>query len=233
MNVYQRINEVRKAVDYIRKGKKVESYMAVTHDDVTALVRDHLVNQGVLIVPSIIKGESKDTGTTTARGTPFIRFEAVYRFDVVNVDEPADKFHADIEAHAIDHGDKAPGKALSYAKKALMLKLLEIESGEGEEERQEQHKPKSAKSVTKDEWDKMTTAQKNKILDVSTLIIDHFNDGEDGKAFEAYEEAKATMDADEQVALWSRFDSTQRASIKALGAAHRKVQEAKKAKEAA
>ena len=29
MNIYQRINEVRKAVDYLIKDKKVESYMAI------------------------------------------------------------------------------------------------------------------------------------------------------------------------------------------------------------
>ena len=49
-NVYQRVNEVRKAVDYLIKDKKVESYMAVTHDAVTAAVRGHFVEHGVMIV---------------------------------------------------------------------------------------------------------------------------------------------------------------------------------------
>lgn len=142
MNIYQRINEVRKAVDYIRKDKKVESYMAVTHDNVTALTRDHFVKHGIVMVPSIARSAVKDTGTTTSKGTPFIRFEASYRFDVVNADDPADKFSMEIEAHAIDHGDKAPGKALSYAKKYAVLKLLDIETGEEEEGRVDQHADK-------------------------------------------------------------------------------------------
>jgi hypothetical protein len=37
MNIYQRINEVRKKVDYAKKEKAVESYKAVTHDQITAL----------------------------------------------------------------------------------------------------------------------------------------------------------------------------------------------------
>ena len=227
MNIYQRINEVRKAVDYIHKDKKVEGYMAVTHDSVTALVREHLVKHGIVIVPSIVRSVVKETGTTTSRGTPFIRCEVVYRFDVVNADDPADKFSAEIEAHALDHGDKAPGKALSYAKKALMLKLLEIESGEGEEERPEQHKPKPHKAVSGETWDKMTEKQKTAITDAAMLVIGYLDDGEDGRAFEQYEEAKATFDADEQVAFWSRFSSDQRATIKRLGEAHKKAQQAK------
>jgi hypothetical protein len=139
MNVWQRINEVRKAVDYIRKEKKVESYMAVTHDQVTAITRDHFVKHGIIMVPTITRSSVKDTGTTTSKGTPFIRFEASSRFDVVNADEPSDRFSLEIEAHAIDHGDKAPGKALSYAKKYAVLKLLDIETGEEEEGRPDQH----------------------------------------------------------------------------------------------
>jgi hypothetical protein len=142
MNIYQRINEVRKKVSYIRKEKKVESYMAVTHDQVTAEVRDHFVEHGIVMVPSITRSAVKDTGTTTKSGTPFIRFEASYRFDVVNAEDPADKFSMEIEAHAIDHGDKAPGKALSYAKKYAVLKLLDIETGEDEEGRPDQHADK-------------------------------------------------------------------------------------------
>lgn len=142
MNVYQRLNEVRKAVEYIRKEKKVDTYMAVTHDQVTAMVRDHFVKHGIVMVPTITRSTTKDTGTSTAKGTPYIRFEASYRFDVVNVDDPADKFSMEVEAHALDHGDKAPGKALSYAKKYAVLKLLDIETGEDEEGRPDQHADK-------------------------------------------------------------------------------------------
>lgn len=233
MNIYQRINEVRKAVDYISKDKKVEGYMAVTHDSVTALVRPHLVSQGIVIVPHLVSSTTKETGTTTMKGTPFIRTECVYRFNVVNAEDPTDCFAAEIESHALDHGDKAPGKALSYAKKSLMLKLLEIESGEGEEERAEQHKPKPHKTVSADAWGNMTEKQKTAITDAAMLVIGHLDEGEDGKAFEQYEESKATFDADEQVAFWSRFSSEQRTTIKRLAEAHKKAQQARAARKAA
>lgn len=215
MNVYQRINEVRKAVDYLIKDKKVETYMAVTHDAVTAEVRPHLIKHGVVIVPAaVMQSAVKDTGTQTSRGTPFIRLEIRYRFEVVNVDDPADKFSIEIEAHALDHGDKAPGKALSYAKKYAVLKLLEIETGEEEEGRQDQHKPKApvAKSVATDEWDKLPKPRQNQLQDIATAVVDFLNED---NAWEAYNLLETCgLDADERVALWSRFDSKQRRIIK-------------------
>jgi hypothetical protein len=135
MNIHQRINEVKKKIDYIKKEKQVETYKAVTHDQVTALIRDHLVEFGINIFPALVTSETVVTGTTTKNGAPYVRNEVVYAFDFVNIDDPADKYTASVAAHAIDHGDKAPGKALSYAKKAVVLKVFEIETGEDDESR--------------------------------------------------------------------------------------------------
>jgi hypothetical protein len=138
MNIYQRLNEVRKAVSYIQKDKRIQgggNYMAVTHDAVTSEVRDHLVKHGVVVSPSLVKSTTIDTGTTTSSGVPIIRYEAAYDIAFVNCDEPTDRHVMQLEAHALDNGDKAPGKAISYATKYAMLKLFSIETGEGEEER--------------------------------------------------------------------------------------------------
>lgn len=237
MNVYQRINEVRKAVEKVAKDKKVEGYMAVTHDQVTALTREHLVNNGIVIVPKLLSERTVPTGTFTSRDTPFIRYEATYQFDVVNAEDPKDMFSSVIGAHAIDHGDKAPGKALSYAKKALVLKLLELESVSDEEGRQEQHKGKTEtkyQSVAKDVWDTLKNADKQRLTDISIVVIDYLKAGEDQRGFEYYVEQKEKLgDADLEVALWSRFDSEQRSTIKRLGEAHKKAEEKRKGIKAA
>jgi hypothetical protein len=213
MNIYQRVSEIRKAVDFIRKDKKVEGYMAVTHDAVTALTREHFIKHGVIIVPAaVVQSSVKDTGTQTSRGTPFIRFEARYRFDVVNADDPADKFSIEIEAHALDHGDKAPGKALSYAKKYAVLKLLEIESGEEEEERQEQHKPKESKiTPNAGAGDNLTAKQKSMIRDTQTQVTDALNEERD---MDAYALCESITELEEKLYLWSLLDSKQRRRIK-------------------
>ena len=223
MNVFQRINEVRKAVDYVRKDKKVGEggYMAVTHDAVTALTREHFIKHGVVIVPVLLAQKTELTGTQTSRGTPFIRFEASYRFDVVNADEPTDKFSVEIMAHAIDQGDKAPGKALSYAKKYAVLKLLEIESGEEEEAREEQFKPKNtATQVAKDAFAGLPKDRQNIVMDTLTQVVDALNEDRD---FDAYGLCESIEDADDKLALWSKLDSKQRSRIKAQNPKNRKA----------
>lgn len=137
MNIYQRLNEVRKKVEYIRKDAKVQGYKAVTHDAVTSEVRPHLIENGVMIVPRLRESAYIDTGTTTGSGTPWMRYEATYEIDFVNIDSPEDHITLPIESHALDQGDKAPGKAMSYAVKYALLKVLNIETGENEEGRQE------------------------------------------------------------------------------------------------
>ncbi|MCG7985026.1 MAG: ERF family protein [Candidatus Thiodiazotropha lotti] len=133
MNIYQRINEVRKEVEYIQKDKEVQGYKAVTHDMVTARVRDSLIKHGVTIVPSVFSSDVIEA--KTAGGKPKIRYQVKYEMAIVNVDNPSDQFIMIIEAHADDQGDKAPGKALSYAKKYAILKLFDLETGEDDESR--------------------------------------------------------------------------------------------------
>src|SRR5678815_3545528 len=67
MNIYQRINEVRKAVESITKDKKVEGYMAVTHDNVTALTREHFVTHGVVIIPRLLSERTVPVSYTHLR----------------------------------------------------------------------------------------------------------------------------------------------------------------------
>lgn len=141
MNLMQRINEVRKQIDYIKKDKSVStgnsgSYKAVTHDQVTAMVRGHMVTNGIVSYPVLVSCESlpKEVNSQMEMAKQF-RYEAVYDFVFANMDEPRDSITIRISAHAMDNADKAPGKALSYAKKYALLKLFEIETGEDEESR--------------------------------------------------------------------------------------------------
>jgi hypothetical protein len=68
-----------------------------------------------------------------------------YIVHFVNIDDPKDTASVSINAHAADNGDKAPGKAASYATKYAMLKMFSLETGENDEQRfadpytQEQH----------------------------------------------------------------------------------------------
>lgn len=139
-NLFQRINDVRRKIDYIKKDKSVStggsSYKAVTHDQVTGMVRDHMVAVGIVSYPVLVSSVMNPP-TINVDGTQSkqMRYEATYDFHFVNEDDPKDELVIRIEAHAMDNSDKAPGKALSYAKKYAVLKLFEIETGEDDESR--------------------------------------------------------------------------------------------------
>ncbi|HQR20076.1 MAG TPA: ERF family protein [Burkholderiaceae bacterium] len=135
LNLHQRMNAVRQEVEYIKKKKAVEGYKAVTHDQVTGMLREHLIKFGILTAIRIVNGATVETGTKTKSGTPIVRFDAVYELDFINIDDPKDRETYSTSASALDHGDKAPGKAISYAKKALELKAFDIETGEDDESR--------------------------------------------------------------------------------------------------
>lgn len=122
-------------VAYVKKDKAVENYMAVTHDAVTAMVRPHFVEAGIALHPQVVSGAMVDTGRKSKAGNPAMRYEGRFKIDFVNVDNPADRITVELDAHADDYGDKAPGKALSYATKYAILKLLLLETGENDEGR--------------------------------------------------------------------------------------------------
>lgn len=135
LNLFQRIVRVRQSVGYAQKDKSVStgggSYKAVTHDQVTAIVREHMNTFGIVCVPTLVTS----TMHPKEEGAKQQRYDATYSFDFVNADDPTERLTIVIEAHAMDNADKAPGKALSYAKKYAVLKLFEIETGEDEESR--------------------------------------------------------------------------------------------------
>lgn len=158
MNIYQKINEVMKQVTYVQKDKAVsgggQSYKAVTHDQVVSVARASMVEAGILIVPKQVEGSLLIKRDVDA-GVKMHLYTGTYKILFVNVDDPKDFISTTVQAHAADNGDKAPGKALTYATKAAVLKVLWLETGEDEESREEQREkqapitPEQAESLKK------------------------------------------------------------------------------------
>lgn len=144
LNIYQRINKVMQLVKYVQKDSSVTgagvNYKAVSHDQVVSVARQALVDNGVLIFPNQTKGEFLIKRDMNAVPNPVKMglYSGTYEINFVNIDDGNDKITATIEAHASDNGDKAPGKALSYATKSAVLKVLSLETGENDESRAEE-----------------------------------------------------------------------------------------------
>lgn len=143
-NIFQRINSVRKEVEYVKKDKAVSgggaNYKAVTHDQVISVIRASLVKHGVVIYPDQLKGDIVQMRDLDKQIKMHL-YSGDYAVHFVNEDNPADRVSMTINAHANDNGDKAPGKCVTYAVKTAILKMFSLETGEDDESRAEPNKP--------------------------------------------------------------------------------------------
>ena len=123
-NIFQRINAIMKEVKYVQKSdKKVNNqYSFVSHDAVSSALQPHLVEHGVVIVPSVTNLIEEGNRTTVQMCISF-----------VNIDNPSDMISITSYGYGIDSQDKGIGKAVSYATKYAMLKMFCLETGDDPE----------------------------------------------------------------------------------------------------
>jgi len=118
-------------------------------------------------------------------------YQGRYEMDIVNIDNPEEKVTHSAYAHGMDGGDKAPGKAHTYAVKIMLVKGFGIETGEDEESRAEkmdkantidgeQYKELAVYCLTEDgkEWTELgrKLAAAYKISGLGSLPASKFNE---------------------------------------------------------
>ena len=153
MNIYQRINAVMKKVAYVQKDVSVSgggTYKAVSHDMVLAVLRKAMVENGIVTRTEILRGKITQY-RDLAKDIKQHMYCATFNIHFVNMDDPQDFMTCTIQSHANDTGDKAPGKAASYAVKYAMLKTFGLETGENEEGRT--HEAPAFTELQKQEFD--------------------------------------------------------------------------------
>lgn len=130
--IFQRLNQVMQAVDYVQKTKPAGMrYSIVSHDAVTAKVRPAMVQAGIVYYP--LKMQLTQNGNRT-------EVQMTVRFQ--NIDDHQEFMDVVTAGYGIDDQDKGPGKAISYAVKYALLKTLGLESGdEPDEDQTTRHTP--------------------------------------------------------------------------------------------
>ncbi len=147
MNLYQKINKIKKEVGSIEKdvtvGMGKNSYKATSHDNVLIAVRKAMIENGVVEKVTNIQEDSfreNYTAYDVAKIRTFTKIKIVMTF--VNADSsPLESFDIESIGHADDPSDKGAGKALSYAVKYAYMKLFGLSTGENDEERINYDKP--------------------------------------------------------------------------------------------
>lgn len=132
LNIYQKIFKVMESVDFIQKDNKMVAgqYKAVLHDAVVAKLRPAIIENRMVLIPSVTS--SSQDGNRT---------EVTINVKVVNVDDPNDFIMVEGVGQGIDTQDKGVGKAISYAFKYVLLKLFFLETGDDPERDNVNFKP--------------------------------------------------------------------------------------------
>ena len=154
LNIYQRLLEVMKKVGYVQKDqKKVNGqYTYVKNDDVNEKLRQHIMDQEVIAIPTIL--ESMQDGNRSV-----VKVSIAF----VCADNPSDNVVVHFYGHGVDNQDKGVGKATTYAIKYALLKLFMLTTGDDAdvEKHQIDYKPAEDLKKESDVEDKMEQLLEN------------------------------------------------------------------------
>lgn len=123
MNIYQKMHEVMKNIEYLNKDDAVSygstKYRAMSEEKVTMTVRKELIKQGLVVFP-IEQSVTKDGNLTTTNTT----------YKMVNVEKPDEFVLLASSGQGADTQDKGVGKAMTYSFKYMLLRTFAIPTGE-------------------------------------------------------------------------------------------------------
>lgn len=137
MNIYEKLQGITQEITNVSKNLNVgygkSSYKAVGEADVLAAVRPAESKFKVYSYP--VHREVIDSAVLTSidkdgneKRQLFMRVKTVYRF--VNMEKPEEFVDMVTYGDGVDPGDKAPGKAMTYADKYGLLKAYKIITGD-------------------------------------------------------------------------------------------------------
>lgn len=147
LNIYEKLMLITDEIGIIEKNlnvsiSKTNSYKAVSERDVLDNVKPiekkyrvfsypverKIIDKDVLVKETeFTNGNTGDT-TISKTNTLFMRIETVYRF--VNIDNPDEYVETIVYGDGLDTGDKAPGKAMTYADKYALMKAYKLSTGD-------------------------------------------------------------------------------------------------------
>lgn len=123
MNIYEKILEVMKNIEYLNKDDAVSygstKYKAMSEEKVTTTVRKELIKQGLVVFP--IEQTVTKEGNITTTNT---------KYKMVNTENPEEYVILASSGQGSDTQDKGVGKAMTYSFKYMLLRTFAIPTGE-------------------------------------------------------------------------------------------------------
>jgi len=140
LNLHQRLVEVMRTMGAVGKGGKTnygEKFEYHRIDDIDEALRGALVQHGVVVMIRAIKDRKLEHYSEPDKyGNPRTTWyaECMVVIELVNADDPKDTSSIVGWGQGLDYGDKATGKAISYAAKAAYLSAFHLRGQPDNEE---------------------------------------------------------------------------------------------------
>lgn len=159
MNLYQKINEVKKVVKVLSKDAQTTgqgSYTYVSGAQILGAIKEAMEELGLLFLP--VESESRGWTTfeyTNAKGlakTDFIvNGKIVYEW--INIDEPNERQRVEFDYYGQQNDiSKAYGSALTYSERYLLLKSLGAPTDEDDPDKTTEDKKSNSASKLKTQY---------------------------------------------------------------------------------
>ena len=134
-NIYAKIQAVAADLISIEKDMQVGSgsyaYKAVSDLQVTKKVKEAEQKHGIVSIPVSQKIESFEALKTQTKNGEKITYSMLVKMTLRIFDvETGESIEIETFGHGVDSGDKAPGKASTYARKYGLLNAYKIATGE-------------------------------------------------------------------------------------------------------
>ena len=133
MNLHEKLIEVRKTIDYLKKESSGNQYNYVSSSQVLGSLKNKLNELNILLVPEVIDSnvmfqEVENTDKYNAIKKTRTYFTELFMIMTwVDANNPDDRIECSWYAQGVDiAGEKGVGKALTYAEKYFMLKFFNI-----------------------------------------------------------------------------------------------------------
>lgn len=181
MNLFEKMQLITNEIGVVEKGLQVRvtdksSYKAVSERDVLDAVKPIEQKYRVFSLPisrkiiaqDVLEKVSEYNGKTSKTYTMYMRIETTYRF--YNIDKPDECIDTITYADGLDTGDKASGKAMTYADKYALMKAYKISTGDDPDKEASAEQGYTSVKATP----KQIEAVKKLVRDTQAML-DHYN----------------------------------------------------------
>jgi hypothetical protein len=124
MNIYEKLVELRKEVEYLQKT--LQGNQGVSSSAVLAKIRPKMDELKIVLIPAITNAKTFPKNSYGKKDSKELFTEVFMEYTWVNAEDPTEMVKIPWYTQGIDMGEKGIGKALTYGEKYVILKTLQI-----------------------------------------------------------------------------------------------------------